>query len=277
MATLGSFNTLTVIKSVEFGFYLDGQDLGDILLPNRYAPKDLQVDDQLDVFIFLDSEDRLIATTQRPRAAVGEFAFLNCVDVNSVGAFLDWGLPKDLMVPFSEQRQKMQPNNGYVVFVYIDKVDQRITATAKVNKHLAESGVGLQSGAEAKLLVAEKTDLGYKCIVNNHCWGMIFDNDLNGEQLKLGKRIKGFIQRVRPDGKVDLSLRKQGYETLGPLAEKILQALSENKGYMAISDKSSPDVIRSLFKCSKREFKMAIGSLYKSKKIELDKTFIRLL
>ncbi|AWB67921.1 GntR family transcriptional regulator [Saccharobesus litoralis] len=276
MAKIGVFNTLKAIRQVEFGFFLDGGDEGDILLPNRYVPKDLQIDDEIEVFLYLDSEDRVVATTQKPLAKLKECAYLECVDVNKIGAFLNWGLAKDLMVPYSEQKKRMEPGQRYLVYLYLDKVDQRITATAKVNKYLTDSGASLKANQEVDLLVGEKTDLGYKCVVNNFCWGMIFYSDAKDKNLRLGQKLKAYVKRVREDGRVDLSFNKHGFESLGPLAEKILAILKDNKGYMAISDKSSPELIKKVFGCSKREFKMAIGSLYKNRQILLDKQSIRL-
>jgi len=277
MTEIGQQNTLEVIKRTDFGLFLDGDELGEILLPNRYVPDGCEVGDSVDVFIYNDSEDRLVATTQRPRARVGQFAYLKVVDVNQVGAFLDWGLPKDLLVPFYEQGRdkKMLVDRSYVVYVYLDEKTDLIVASAKLDKHLQVSSPWLKPGQAVNLLIAGKSDLGYKAIIDNSCWGLVFHGDAL-QPLKYGQKIKGFIKNIRGDGKIDLSLQKTGEGKIDDLASRILKALEHADGFLTVTDKSDPKVIFETFGASKRAYKMAVGSLLKQKKLSIEKDGIRL-
>ncbi len=268
MALIGRFNSLQVVKHTSFGLYLDGGADGEILLPNRYVPKDTpsKVDDWLNVFIYLDSDDKLIATTEKPKVQVGEFASLKVVEVNSIGIFLDWGLPKDLLLPYSEEKRQMQAGDYCVVYVYLDKHTRRITATARLDRHLDNAPANYKAGQAVDLLVAESTDMGFKAIINNQHWGLIHKNEVF-KFLRAGKQEKGFIKEVRPDGKISLSLQPVGKEAADVLHEKILAKLRENDGVLPVSDKSPPDLISSLFGVSKGNFKKAIGALYKQGQI----------
>ncbi|MGH8432922.1 MAG: CvfB family protein [Pseudomonas sp.] len=268
MALIGRFNSLQVVKHTSFGLYLDGGADGEILLPNRYVPKDTpsDVDDWLNVFIYLDSDDKLIATTEKPKVQVGEFASLKVVEVNSIGIFLDWGLPKDLLLPYSEEKRQMQAGEYCVVYVYLDKHTRRITATARLDRHLDNAPANYKAGQAVDLLVAESTDMGFKAIINNQHWGLIHKNEVF-KFLRAGKQEKGFIKEVRPDGKISLSLQPVGKEAADVLHEKILAKLRENDGVLPVSDKSPPDLISSLFGVSKGNFKKAIGALYKQGQI----------
>ncbi|NTS78318.1 GntR family transcriptional regulator [Catenovulum sp. SM1970] len=277
MIKLGKYQTLTIERKVDFGFFLTCNEGEEVLLPNKYCQSSMNIGDSIEVFIYLDSEDRITAINKPAYAQVGDFVALRCIDTNNVGAFLDWGLPKDLMVPFAEQRKTMEVDSRYLVYVYENPVDGRIIASSKLDKFIPEKSKGFTNNQEVELLVGPKTDLGYKCVIENRALGILFFDEVFNQDVTFGHKIKGFIKRVRPDGKIDLSTRQQGYTTLGPLAEKILKMLAENGGHMAVSDKSSPELIRRLFACSKREFKMAIGSLYKQKKILLTKTDIELI
>lgn len=268
MALVGRYNSLQVVKHTNFGLYLDGGADGEILLPNRYIPKDIPTEDEdwLNVFVYLDSDDKLIATTEKPKVQVGEFASLKVVEVNSIGIFLDWGLPKDLLLPFSEEKRQMQAGEYVVVHVYLDKHTRRITATARLDRYLDKTAANYTAGQEVDLLVAEATDMGFKAIINNKHWGLIHKNEIF-KFMRSGMREKGFIKEVRSDGKVSLSLQPVGQEAASSLNSKILAKLRENNGTLAVSDKSDPALISSLFGVSKGNFKKAIGALYKNGQI----------
>ncbi|MCU0088940.1 S1-like domain-containing RNA-binding protein [Pseudomonas koreensis] len=268
MALVGRYNSLQVVKHTNFGLYLDGGADGEILLPNRYIPKDIPSEDEdwLNVFIYLDSDDKLIATTEKPKVQVGEFASLKVVEVNSIGVFLDWGLPKDLLLPYSEEKRQMTAGEYCVVHVYLDKHTRRITATARLDRYLDKTPANYSVGQEVDLLVAESTDMGFKAVINNKHWGLIHKNEIF-KFMRSGMREKGFIKEVRADGKISLSLQPVGQEAASSLNSKILVKLRENDGTLAVSDKSDPALISSLFGVSKGNFKKAIGSLYKEGKI----------
>lgn len=274
MVKIGRSNSLLVIRKVDFGAYLDGEELDEILLPERYLPKNCKIDDTIEVFIYLDSEDRLVATTEKSYAEVGDFACLKVVDLGPAGAFLDWGLPKDLLVPFREQKEKMIEGREYVVFVYLDK-SNRIAASSRLDRFLGKEPASFQEGEEVELLICDQTDIGYKAIINSTHWGVLYKNELF-QKLKKGQQIKGFIKKVRDDGKIDLSLQKPGPEKVDELSEKILNTLKEQGGFLSVTDKSSPKSISDLFGCSKNTYKKAIGGLYKKRLITLEKSGIRL-
>lgn len=276
MASIGTLNELEVVKTVDFGVYLDGGFHGEILLPKRYVPENCQAGDRLEVFIYLDSEDRLVATTERPLAIVGEFAMLKVVEVTSFGAFLDWGLMKDLLVPFREQQVKMEKGNSYLVYVYLDNESQRIVATSKLDKCLGNIPVDYEPGEEVDLIIAGKTDLGYKAIVDNSHWGVIYHNEVF-KPLQPGEKLKGFIKQVRPDEKIDLRLDKPGYEKIDSISQGILDQLRATGGFLPFNDKSDPDLIVKTFKTSKKNFKKAIGSLYKQHLITIEEEGIRVV
>lgn len=268
MALIGRYNSLQVVKHTDFGLYLDGGADGEILLPKRYIPKDTpsEVEDWLNVFIYLDSDDKLIATTEKPKVQVGEFASLKVLEINSIGIFLDWGLSKDLLLPYSEEKRSLEAGQYCVVHVYLDKHTRRITATARLDRYLDVRPAAYKVGQAVDLLVAEATDMGFKAIINNQHWGLIHKNEVF-KFLRSGMREKGFIKELRTDGKISLSLQPVGQEAANSLHEKILQQLQDNGGTLAVSDKSPPDVISSLFGVSKGNFKKAIGALYKQGQI----------
>lgn len=275
MLQIGKLNTLEVVKQVEFGVYLDGDEYGEILLPNKYVPKNIKTGNMLDVFIYFDSEDRIIATTEKPFAMVGEFAFLKVVSVTSVGAFLDWGLSKDLLVPFREQKQKMKKGKSYIVYVYLDKKSDRIAASSKVNKYFSKYPHAFNTGDEVNLLVYEKTDLGYNCIINGTHPGLLYETEVF-QTLKPGQHTKGFIKKLRDDNKIDLCLQKPGYEKIDDIAQKILDILVEQGGTISVGDKSSPELIYELFGMSKKTYKKAIGALFKRRLITIEENGIKL-
>lgn len=269
MIKVGQFNTLNVTKVVEFGVFVNGgYEYGNILLPKRYVPKNTVVDDSVEVFIYFDSEDQIIATTEKPMAQIGEFAKLKCINTNQVGAFLDWGLPKDLLVPFSEQRVKMQEGKSYLVFLYVDKASQRIVASTKLNRFLDKTPAHYKRGDQVNLTVIEETDLGFKCAINSVHSGLLFKSEAFGK-IFIGKNLKGYIQRVRDDGKIDLSFQKLDREKIDSLSEKVIQTLEKKDGFLPVSDKSSPEEIFELFRTSKATFKKTIGRLYKERQIRI--------
>ncbi|MFZ3186794.1 MAG: S1-like domain-containing RNA-binding protein [Pseudomonas sp.] len=264
MALIGRYNSLQVVKHTDFGLYLDGGADGEILLPKRYIPKDTpsEVEDWLNVFIYLDSDDKLIATTEKPKVQVGEFASLKVLEVNSIGIFLDWGLSKDLLLPYSEEKRSLQAGDYCVVHVYLDKHTRRITATARLDRYLDLRPNTYQVGQSVDLLVAESTDMGFKAIINNQHWGLIHKNEVF-KFLRNGIREKGFIKELRADGKISLSLQPVGQDAADALHQKILQLLQEKGGVLPVNDKSEPQLISDMFGVSKGNFKKAIGALYK--------------
>jgi predicted RNA-binding protein (virulence factor B family) len=275
MNKLGTFQALEVLRLVDFGAYLDGQELGDILLPKRYMPAGCKAGDFLEVFIYLDSEDRIIATTEEPLATAGDFALLKVVSVNQIGAFFDWGLPKDLLVPFSEQKSKMEEGHWYIVYVYVDDESRRMVATTKLDKYLDNVPPEYHAGQEVQLMIHSKTDIGYKVIVNNVHWGMLYQNEVF-RPLKSGEQLTGYIKQVREDEKLDVSLQKPGIESAMDLSDRILSMLKEQGGFLAVTDKSSPETIYSFFGESKKNYKRAVGMLYKKRIITIESDGIRL-
>ena len=278
MALVGRYNSLQVVKHTNFGLYLDGAQDGEILLPNRYIPKDIPSEDEdwLNVFIYLDSDDKLIATTEKPKVQVGEFASLKVVEVNSIGIFLDWGLPKDLLLPYSEEKQPLKAGDYCVVHVYLDKHTRRITATTRLDRYLDKAPVNYSVGQEVDLLVAEETAMGFKAIINNKHWGLIHKNEVF-KFLRSGKQEKGFIKEVRSDGNISLSLQPVGEQLASSLNAQILGKLRDNNGVLPVSDKSDPQVISNLFGVSKGNFKKAIGALYKQGQIVIHADGIELV
>ena len=278
MAVIGRMNSLQVVKHTDFGLYLDGGADGEILLPKRYIPKDTpsEVDDWLNVFIYLDSEDKLIATTQKPKVQLGEFASLKVVDINRIGLFLDWGLAKDLLLPHSEEKRPLQVGDYCVVYLYLDKRTRRLTATARLDRHLDKVPADYQVGQEVDLLVVERSDLGFKAIIDGKHWGLLHKNELF-KFIRGGMREKGYIKELRADGKISLSLQPIGREAASGLAEQIVARLREQGGVLALGDKSPPEAIAEQFRVSKGNFKKAIGGLYKQGLIRIHDDRIELL
>lgn len=276
MIGIGQSYELEVVSVVDFGVYLDAMNLGEVLLPRQHASRDLAVGDTVKVFLYLDSEDRPVATTQKPKACVGEFAYLRVVANTEVGAFLDWGLDKDLLVPFAEQYRPMVVGHSYLVYVYRDAMDGRIAASSKIDKFLDdEKPHSFKAGQAVDLIIANSTDLGFKAIVNHSLWGVLYKNEVF-ERLSFGQYKKGYIKQVRPDGKIDLSLQG-GQETRDKYASVIEDYLRKHGGFAAVHDKSDPELISALFGMSKKSFKKAIGGLYKQRVISIDSDGIRLL
>ena len=274
---LGRFNILKVVKKVDFGMYLDGGEEGRILLPARYVPQGCEVGDELNVFLYLDNEERLVATTQQPLAQVGDFACLRVAWVNQYGAFLDWGLMKDLFVPFREQRERMEVGRRYVVHVHLDDESYRIVASAKVERYLSvDERPPFQSGDEVDVLVWKRTDLGYKVIVDNRYAGLLFENQVF-RPLRVGDKMQAYVRQVRPDGKIDLALQREGRGKVADFSEELLEYIRRNQGRIQLTDKSPAEDIYATFGVSKKTFKQAVGDLYKRRLIRLEADGIRLL
>lgn len=273
---LGKYNLLEVVKEVDFGMYLDGDEDGEILLPKRYVPEGCKPGDVLNVFIYLDMDERLVATTLDPYVQVGEFACLEVAWVNQFGAFLDWGLMKDLFVPFREQKAKMQKGGRYIVHVHLDDESYRIVASAKVEHYLSKEKPTYKPGEEVHILVWQRTDLGYKVIVDNQFSGMLFHNEIF-QPLEMGMQMKAFVKHVREDGKIDLVLQRSGARNVEDFAEVLLQFIKDNNGYTSVNDKTDAETIYQTFGVSKKTFKKAVGDLYKKRLIILEPDGIRLV
>lgn len=279
MIIIGKSYDLEVTKTVNFGVYLAAGDLGEVLLPRRHINNTLRKGDTVHVFLYLDSEDRPVATTQTPKACVGEFAYLPMVASTDVGAFLNWGLDKDVLVPFSEQHRPLEVGKSYLVFLYIDKVDQRITASSKIDKYIDDDEPHEFEPQQAvDLIIGNSTELGYKVIINHRHWGILYKDEVH-QRISFGQSLTGFIKTIRADGKIDLSLRNpevSGYEIRDKHAIIILDYLKSNQGFAPLHDKSDPKQIAETFGMSKGAFKKAIGGLYKRKVIAIEKQGIRL-
>ncbi len=273
---LGQRYTLEVTKSMDFGVYLNAENLGSVLLPNKLAPPGLSIGDTVDVFLYLDSEDRPVATTQQPLAKVGEFAYLKAVALTDVGVFLDWGLDKDVLVPFSEQHRPMEEGRSYLVYLYLNKADGRITASSKIDRFLDDDAPhDFRPQQAVKLIIANSTDLGFKAIINHSHWGVLYKDEVH-QRLSFGQSIDGFIRRARADGKIDLSLQN-GQQNRDQNTLLIQNYLIDNDGFAPVHDKTDPQTISKLFSMSKGAFKKAIGALYKERIIEISTDGIRLV
>ncbi|MEQ1557553.1 MAG: S1-like domain-containing RNA-binding protein [Methyloglobulus sp.] len=275
MIEIGKVNHLKIVSCVGSSIYLASKASAKVLLIDKKPPENSAVGDELDVFVYVDTEGHLAATTIIPKALVDEIAWLKVVSLNYVGAFLDWGLPKDLLVPFSEQHHELEVGKSYLVKLFLDS-QNRILATTKIDKFIADEGFYFKTGQEVSLLIADKTDLGIKAIINNTHWGMLYQNELFQSVTK-GQKLTGFIKQIREDHKIDLSLHKPGYGKVEELSETILIKLKANNGFLPLTDKSPPETIYSMFGVSKKVFKQAIGALYKKKSILLEKDSIRLI
>ena len=273
---LGEFNLLSAKRRTLNGYYLIDDEDSEILLPNKFVPTGMKPDDEISVFVFKDSEDRFTATTEHPYILLNEFAVLEVVDVNPVGAFLDWGLEKDLLVPYSEQASKMKIGNSYTVYLYLDEKTQRLAATSKTNKILKKNEISVKVGEEVELLICNSTDIGINVIINNMHEGLLYDNELF-QAVTPGEKIVGYIKNIRPDNKIDVSLQKQGYSNVEPNAKKIMDSLKDNNGFLNLTDKSDPIIILAKLEMSKKTFKKSIGLLYKQKLIKIEEDGIYLV
>lgn len=274
MIDIGTTTTLKVIQKLGPQIYLGTDRTGKILLADKKMPPHCEPGDSLEVFVYVDPEGHLAATTQIPLAQVGDIAWLKVVSVNYIGAFLDWGLPKDLLVPFSEQHHEMEVGKFYLVKVFLDE-KSRIVATTKIEQWLSEESAYFKAGQQVSLLIADQTELGVKAIVNNSHWGLLYHNELF-QPVSKGQKLEGYIKQIREDHKIDLTLHQPGYGKVLSLTDRILIKLQENNGELMLSDKSSPESIYNTFGVSKKVFKQAIGALYKKKLITIDERGIRL-
>jgi len=269
MAVLGQRNSLAVLRESPHGVYLDAAELGEVLMPAKYVGPELKVGGVADVFLYRDSEDRLVATTQEPLVMVGQCACLKVVGVRGgIGAFLDWGLEKDLLLPLREQTGSLAINDWVVIMAVLDERSNRLIATSRLKRHLDQTPAAFTPEQAVHLVVAQETPLGYRCVVDHTHWGMLYRTELGGP-LRIGDEYQGVVRLVREDGKVDLRLDQAGYRRIAPLADQILDAMKQNNGRLELHDKTDPETIREMFACSKKAFKQAVGSLFKAGKIEL--------
>jgi predicted RNA-binding protein (virulence factor B family) len=275
MIQIGKYNKLEVFRRSPHGMYLMDEEGEEVLLPNKYVADTLEIDDEIEVFIYKDSEDRLVATTARPKIQLHQFACLEVKAVTGVGAFLDWGLEKDLMVPFSEQHRKMDAGRRYVVYMYEDEQTNRLVATSKLDQFLEKENLTVEAGEKVKLLIASPAPRGFYAIINNKHWGLVYANEIF-QPIRVGDEMVGYIKHIREDKKIDLSLQQQGFANVEPNAQKVLQMLKRNDGFLPLHDKSHPDMIQGQLGMSKKTFKKAIGGLYKQHLIRIESDGIHL-
>ncbi|MRX64598.1 CvfB family protein [Maribacter luteus] len=268
MIALGTYNTLEILRDTSVGLFLGDGEGNDILLPNKYVPEDYSIGDSLTVFCYLDHSERPVATNLEPEILVNEFQLLKVVEVNEYGAFLDWGLEKHLLVPFREQRDKMQEGHWYVVYCYLDQQSNRLVGSNKIDRFLSNDTLSVKEGDVVDLVVARKTELGYEVIINNLHKGLVYLNEIF-KTISIGDNTKGVIKRIRPDNKIDVSLQPLGEKILEPAANKIYEQLMAHGGYLGLHDKSDPELIKEELQMSKKVFKKGIGTLYKARKIEI--------
>lgn len=275
MIQLGRYNTLKIERDTKVGLFLtDGTT--DILLPKKYVPERYEIGDEIAVFVYLDHEERPVATTLQPYILLDEFGWLRVNYTNKFGAFLDWGLEKDLFVPFKEQARPMEQGKRYLVYLYLDEKTNRLTASSKTNQFLSNEQITVENGEEVDLIVSHITDTGINLIINEMHKGLAY-KDETYQDVKPGQRMKGYIKNIRPDGKIDVSFNKLGFESIEPNAEKILAELRASRGFLRLNDDSHPEDIKTVLQMSKKNFKKAIGSLYKSKQIEIKEDGIYLV
>ncbi len=272
---LGKYNTLTIVRHTSVGFFLEDENGDDVLLPVKWVPEGAKEGDEVEVFIYLDSEERPIATTMKPKAIVGEFAYLKAKQVSRIGAFMDWGLEKDLFVPFIEQEGRMQEGQWYIVYVYIDKMTDRIAGSAKIENFVEKRDIMLKPDQAVSLLIGKQTPLGYNVIVDNQYLGLIYENEIF-KNVSTGDRTTGYVKNIREDDKIDIILQKPGYAAVEPNAQRILEILKANDGYLDLNDKSDPDEISRRLEMSKKTFKKAIGGLFRQKLIIIEDDGVRL-
>ncbi|KXK38058.1 MAG: RNA binding S1 domain-containing protein [Bacteroidetes bacterium OLB9] len=268
MVHLGRKASLKIERLTDFGFFLDGENKGEILMPKRYITPQMKIGDYVDVFVFLDGEERIVATTETPYAQEGEFGSMRVNKVERVGAFLDWGVSKELLVPFNEQKIRMEEGRYYFVYVYLDKVTDRLAASMKIEKFLNKDKVPYKVGDQLKAYVWTKTELGYKCVTQDRFQGVLYSNEIF-KPLRPGDKLTVFVKKVRDDGKLDLSIQPIGYKKIDTNAQKILDLLSKAHGKLPYNDKTDPEVIYKIFGFSKKVFKQAIGHLYKQRLIKI--------
>lgn len=275
MIEIGKYNTLTILRDTSVGLFLgDGEK--EVLLPNKYVPKEFELNDQLTVFVYLDHEGRPVATTLTPAILLNEFAMLKVSYINTIGAFMDWGLEKDILVPYAEQATAMEEGRFYLVYLYLDEKSKRLVGSCRINRFLDNTELDVHEGQEVDLIVSHTTDLGINVIINNRYKGLVYKNEVY-ETYRPGTRLKGFIKTIRPDNKIDVSLQIQGFANIEVNAEKVLEELDEQGGFLGLHDNSDPEEIKKILKMSKKAFKKAIGTLMKQRLIEIKSNGIYLL
>lgn len=272
---IGKFNKLKVIKNTEEDVYLDAGNYGELLLSKKDISIDYQIKETIEVFLYCDAEGEIIPTTKKPYVIVGKFACLKVISVLPIGAFLDWGLPKDLFVPRGEQKEDMIEKESYVVYLYKENGRNRIAASSKLDAFLDKEPISFKENDQIDLLICDQTELGYKAIINDSYWGLLYKDEIF-QRLEYGQRVKGFIKKVREKGKIDLNLERQGYHKMDTLEKRIISEINKEGGVLMVTDKSSPEIIRKLFGVSKKKYKIALGSLYKAKSIIIEDTVIKL-
>lgn len=268
MIKIGDYNTLEILRETDQGLYIADEDGNEVLLPNRYVPKEFKIWDKIEVFVYLDNEERPVAVTDKPYIKVNEFAMLRCNQVTEHGAFLDWGLLKELFCPFKEQAFKMKAGSWYLVYCYLDEKTGRLVASSKTNSFLDNKNLTVSPFEEVDLIVSHPSEIGMNVIVNEKHSGLIFKDDIYND-LSIGDRLKGYVKKIRPDNKLDIGLGKIGYRNIEPNAETIMRELEDHSGFLALTDNSEPEEIKYILQMSKKSFKKAVGSLYKQHLIEI--------
>ncbi|RKS23235.1 hypothetical protein CLV94_2140 [Flavobacterium endophyticum] len=276
MIEIGKYNTLTIDRDTQVGLFLtDGKE--DVLLPNKYVPKVFEIGEEITVFVYLDHEERPVATTLEPYILLNEFGLLRVNYTNQIGAFMDWGMEKDILVPFKEQARPMEKGKRYLVYLYMDEKTNRLVASSKTNQFLNNDNLTVEVGEEVDLIVSHITELGINVIINEQHKGLIYKDEVYDDAIRTGDRLRGYVKAIRPDNKIDVALQKQGFEAVEPNAEKILDELRANRGFLRLNDASHPEDIKTVLKMSKKTFKKAIGVLYKQKQIEIKEDGIYLV
>lgn len=276
MIEIGKYNTLTIDRDTQVGLFLtDGKE--DVLLPNKYVPKVFEIGEEITVFVYLDHEERPVATTLEPYILLNEFGLLRVNYTNQIGAFMDWGMEKDILVPFKEQARPMEKGKRYLVYLYMDEKTNRLVASSKTNQFLNNDNLTVEVDEEVDLIVSHITELGINVIINEQHKGLIYKDEVYDDAIRTGDRLRGYIKAIRPDNKIDVALQKQGFEAVEPNAEKILDELRANRGFLRLNDASHPEDIKTVLKMSKKTFKKAIGVLYKQKQIEIKEDGIYLV
>ncbi|WP_289659879.1 CvfB family protein [Flavobacterium panacagri] len=282
MLEIGKYNTLTILRDTKVGLFLgdpenDPEGVHDVLLPNKYVPKEFEIGEELIVFVYLDHEQRPVATTLVPYILLNEFALLRVNYINNVGAFMDWGMEKDILVPFKEQARPMEKGKRYLVYLYMDKQTNRLVASSKTNQFLSNDDLTVEKGEEVDLIVSHITDMGINVIINERHKGLLYKDEVYDDSIRTGQRLRGYIKNIRPDNKIDVALQAQGFESVEPNAEKILSELRASRGFLRLNDNSHPEDIKTVLKMSKKSFKKAIGTLYKERLIEIKEDGIYLI
>jgi len=282
MLEIGKYNTLTILRDTKVGLFLgnpeiDPDGIHDVLLPNKYVPKVFEIGEELIVFVYLDHEQRPVATTLVPYILLNEFALLRVNYINNVGAFMDWGMEKDILVPFKEQARPMEKGKRYLVYLYMDKQTNRLVASSKTNQFLSNDQLTVEKGEEVDLIVSHITEMGINVIINEQHKGLLYKDEVYDDAIRTGDRMRGYIKNIRPDNKIDVAIQPQGFESIEPNAEKILSELRASRGFLRLNDTSHPEDIKTVLKMSKKSFKKAIGSLYKEKLIEIKEDGIYLV